>query len=64
MFFPSISGVGTEQRVDFPVFDDVVDEDPEGFVIVLDVDRNLTNIAVAFTPNRRTTLCKISDDDR
>ena len=64
MFFPANSGVGAEQRVGFPVFDDVVDEDSEGFIIVLDVDRELTNVAVAFTPNLRTTLGRISDDDR
>ena len=64
MFFPANSGVDTQRRVDFPVFDDVVDEDPEGFIIVLDVDRNLTDVAVTFTPNLRTTLCKINDDDR
>ena len=64
VFFPAKSGVGAERRVDFPVFDDGVDEDPEGFIIVLDVDRNLTDIAVAFTPNLRTTLGRINDDDR
>ena len=64
--FPANSGVGpgAERRVDFPVFDDLVDEDPEGFIIVLDVDRNLTDVAVVFTPNLRTTLGRISDDDR
>ena len=66
MVFPANSGVGpdAERRVDFPVFDDVVDEDPEGFIMVLDVDRNLTDVAVAFTPNLRTTLGRIKDDDR
>ena len=64
VFFPANSGVGAERRVDFPVFDDVIDEDPEGFIIVLDVDRNLTDVAVAFTPNLRTTLGRINDDDR
>ena len=62
--FPANSGVDAERRVDFPVFDDVADEDPEGFIIVLDVDRNLTDVAVAFTPNLRTTLGRIKDDDR
>ena len=62
--FPANSGVDAERRVDFPVFDDVADEDPEGFIIVLDVDRNLTDFAVAFTPNLRTTLGRIKDDDR
>ena len=64
MFFPANSGVGAERRVDFPVFDDVVDEDPEGFIIVLDVDRNLTNVNVFFTPNLQTTVGRINDDDR
>ena len=63
VFFPANSGVGEARHVDFPVFDDVVDEDPEGFIIVLDVDRNLTDFAVAFTPNLRTTLGRINDDD-
>ena len=64
MFFPANSGVGAERRVDFPVLDDVVDEDPEGFIIVLDVDRNLTNVNVFFTPNLQTTVGRINDDDR
>ena len=64
VFFPANSSVGAERRVDFPVFDDVVDEDPEGFIIVLDVDSNLTNVTVAFTPYLRTTLGRINDDDR
>ena len=64
VFFPANSGVGEERRVDFPVFDDVVDEDPEGFIIVLDVDRHRTDVNVAFTPNLRTTLGRIIDDDR
>ena len=64
VFFPANSGVGAERHVHFPVFDDVTDEDPEGFIIVLNVDRNLTDVAVAFTPNLRTTLCIIIDDDR
>ena len=64
VFFPANSGSGAERHVHFSVFDDVADEDPEEFIIVLDVDRNLTDVAVAFTPNLRTTLCIIIDDDR
>ena len=63
VFFPANSGVGAERRVDFPVFDDVADEDPEGFIIVLDVDRNLTNVNVFFTPYLQTTRGLINDDD-
>ena len=51
--------------VDFPVFDDDVDEAPEGFIIVLDADEPLTmRSEVAFTENLRTTLGRINDDDR
>ena len=64
VFFAANSGVNAERRVDFPVFDDVGNEEYEGFIIVLDVDRNLTDVAVAFTPNLRTTLDRINDDDR
>ena len=64
VFFPTNSGVGAEQHADFPVFDDVVDEDPEGFIIVLDIDKALTTTHVSFTPNLRTTLCRIFDNDR
>ena len=63
VFFAANSGANAERRVDFPVFDDVVNEESEGFIIVLDVDRNLTDVAVAFTPNLRTTLGRINDDD-
>ena len=64
VFFPANSGVDTHRFVDFPVFDDVIDEDPEGFIIVLDVDWTLTTARVSFTPNLRTTLGRIFDDDR
>ena len=64
LFFPAKSGVGAQQHVDFPVFDDVVDEyNAELFIIVLDVDRNLTDVPVGFIPNLRTTLGTIVDDD-
>ena len=64
VFFPANSGVDTHRFVEFPVFDDVADEDLEGFIIVLDVDRTLTTANVSFTPNLRTTLGRIFDDDR
>ena len=64
VLFPANSGVGAEQRVDFPVFDDHIDEYTEGFIIVLDVDRLQTDVNVVFTPNLRTTLGRICDDDR
>ena len=51
--------------VDFPVFDDVVDEASEGFIIVLDADESMTMPdEVAFTNRLRTTLVRIRDDDR
>ena len=58
------SGVGTEMVVNFPVIDDIINEDPEGFIIVLDVDMARTAVDVAFTSNLRTTLGRINDDDR
>ena len=64
LVFPANSGDYAERHVDFSVFDDLIDEDPEGFIIVLDVDRNLSDVAVAFTHNLRTTLGTIRDDDR
>ena len=65
VFFAANSGgFGIQKFVDFPVFDDVVDEDPEGFIIVLDVDRTLTTANVSFTSKLRTTLGRIFDDDR
>ena len=64
MFFAANSATGTEQSVSFQIYDDTIDEDPEGFIIVLYRDNNLTSIEVAFTPNRRTTLGRINDNDR
>ena len=53
------------QTVDFPVFDDTVDEAREGFIIVLDADEPSTMRSdVAFTRRLRTTLAIIDDDDR
>ena len=62
--FPANSGNNASQRVYFPIYDDAIDEEPEGFIIVLYRDDNLTSIEVAFTPNLRTTLGRINDDDR
>ena len=57
--------VSQSQTVNFPVFDDAVDEAPEGFIIVLDADEPLTmRSQVAFTRNLRTTLGRINDNDR
>ena len=64
VFFPANSATGAEQSVSFPINDDIIDEDPEGFIIVLYRDTNLTSIEVAFTPNLRTTLGRINDNDR
>ena len=62
LFFPAnLSYDAEEQHVDISVFDDVVDEYVELFFIVLDVDRNLTDVDVAFTP--KIALVFIADDD-
>ena len=64
VFFPANSGTGASQRVSFPILDDTIDEEPEAFIIVLYRDDNLTSVVIAFTPNLRTTLGRINDDDR
>ena len=64
VLFPANSGTSASQRVSFPIFDDAIDEEPEGFIIVLYRDDNLTSIDIAFTPNLRTTLGRINDNDR
>ena len=64
VFFPAGSGNKASQRVSFPIFDDAIDEEAEGFIIVLYRDDNLTSIDIDFTPNRRTTLGRINDNDR
>ena len=47
------------------MFDDAVDEEVEGFIIVLEVDVGRTgNHQVTLTPNLRTAIGKIYDDDR
>ena len=61
--FPPNSGVGAERIAHFPVIDDIIDEDPEAFIIVLDVDSS-TAVDVAFTTGLRTALGRINDDDR
>ena len=62
LFFPAGSNIPS-QMVSFPIFDDAINELPEGFIIVLYRD-NQTTIDVAFTPNLRTTLGRINDNDR
>ena len=52
------------EYVDFQVFDDAVDEAEEGFIIVLDADEPTNISQVAFTWGLRTTLVRITDDDR
>ena len=64
VFFPANSGNGASRSVSFPINDDTIDEEPEGFIIVLYRDTGLTSIDVAFTPNLRTTLGRINDNDR
>ena len=64
VFFPANSPNGAERSVSFSVFDDAIDEEPEGFIVVLYPDTNLTSIEVAFTLNLRTTLGRINDNDR
>ena len=64
VFFPAGVSNMTSQKVSFPIYDDTIDEEQEGFIIVLYHDTNLTSIDVAFTPDLRTTLGRINDDDR
>ena len=64
MIFQASTVAGAEQSMSFPINDDTIDEDPEGFIIVLYRDTNLTSIEVTFTPNLRTTLARINDNDR
>ena len=64
MFFPANSPIEAERSISFSIFDDAIDEEPEGFIIVLYRDANLTSIEIAFTPNLRTTLGRINDNDR
>ena len=56
LLFTANIGNMASQRVSFPIMDDAIDEEPEGFIIVLYRDDNLTTIDIAFTPNLRTTL--------
>ena len=58
--FPAGSKEGSIRTVAIEVFDDDIDEYPEGFILVLDVDTS----GVRFTPSRRTALVRINDDDR
>ena len=55
--------MGAERIVHFPIIDDIIDEDPEGIIIVLDVDTS-TAVDVAFATGLRTALGRINDDDR
>ena len=64
VFFPAGVSNMTSQEVSFSIYDDTIDEEQEGFIIVLYRDTNLTSIEVAFTPDLRTTLGRINDDDR
>lgn len=63
VFFPARSRKNPFQSVHIEVFDDHIAEETEGFILVLDVDRNLTDVVVAFTPNLRTSLVRIYDND-
>ena len=65
--FPAGSKEGSIQTVAIEVFDDDIDEYPEGFILVLDVNTSLTAFSVSFTAlggGRRTALVIINDDDR
>ena len=62
LLFAANSPSGAERSISFPIYDDTVDEEPEGFIIVLYRDTNLTSIEVAFTVNLRTTLGRINDE--
>ena len=58
-------GGPSSQMVQFPVFDDTVNEYIEGFIIVLDVDEPQTDSSqVSLNPELRTTLGRINDNDR
>ena len=61
--FTGGSTVDATKRVSFPIIDDAIHEEVEGFIIVLDVDRSTTTVAVTFTPNLRTTLARINNTD-
>ena len=55
----------TSQMVQFPVFDDAIDEEQEGFIILLDVDESHTDHgSVFFTECLRVALVMIFDNDR
>ena len=58
VLFPADSGSGASQKISFPISDDTIDEEHEGFIIVLYRDTNLTSIEVAFTPKLRTALAR------
>lgn len=59
------SGNGATKSVHIPVFDDATDEVVEGLIIVLEVDESRNeNHQVKLTPNLRTAIGKIYDDDR
>ena len=63
LFFPANSSKNEERSVSFSINNDTIDEETEGFIVVLYRDTNLTFIEVVFTPSRRTTLVRIFDDD-
>ena len=55
----------TSQTVQFPVFDDSINEETEGFIIVLDIDESKPNRGkIEFEDKLRTTLGRINDNDR
>ena len=54
----------SSQAVNFPVFDDNVDEAAEGFIIVLDTEEPTKSSQVTFTSGLRTTLGRIYDNNR
>ena len=62
--FPGGTTFGTSKGVAFPIIDDDIHEQAEGFIIVLDVGQSTTNAAVTYTSNLRTTLARINNIDR
>ena len=62
MFTP---GGPSSQLVQFPVFDDAIDEESEGFIILLDVDEFQTDRGLVFFAEcLRVALGRINDNDR
>ena len=63
--FKAGSKNGASIAVNIPVLDDDIQETPEGFIILLDVNKSQTLSGhVTFTASKRTALAIITDNDR